>query len=686
MPSLRLSFCMVCVVITAGMITACASRGPNPETRESSVQNPVVKEEELGQEGRELLSWCRDQQKQAEALREELKANKSEEPLGILERYNRLSMHLSDAGNRSGLMQYTHPDAGVRQAGEICERELVNFSTELSLDKALYDVFAGLEGRMAALDADSSRLLSKTIRDFRRSGVDRDEPTRERIRELNRRLTELDQTFNRNLREDCRHVEVTDKARLGGLPQDFLDAHKPDDKGVIRFSTDWPDYIAVMTYADDTSLREAMYRNFMNLGHPKNGPLLKELLEKRDELAKLLGYRNWAHYSTEVMMIGTPEKVREFVDRVADLAKPRADRDMTELLDYKRRFDKEAQRIMPWERFYLSRKLMQERYAYDPEMARAYFDVRKVRQGVLDISSQLFGIEFRPAQNIKTWHSSVEVFDVTENGQALGRIYLDLYPRENKYKHAAQFSVVEGLSGVRLPEGSIVANFPDPSKSNGPALMEHEDVQTFFHEFGHLLHYILSGKQRYLRFSGVATEWDFVEVPSQLYEEWTWDTDMLRRFATNTKGEAIPADLVKKMRDAEEFGQGIHVRQQMFYAAIAIILHTQDPKPLDLHTAVNEIQTRYSPYPVVEGTYFEDGFSHLIGYSSNYYTYMWSLVIAKDIYATFKEKGLANTELSHAYRDKILAQGGRKDAAELVRDFLGRDFRFDAFNSWLMGK
>jgi thimet oligopeptidase len=267
--------------------------------------------------------------------------------------------------------------------------------------------------------------------------------------------------------------------------------------------------------------------------------------------------------------------------------------------------------------------------------------------------------------------------------EKLGRIYLDLHPRADKYKHAAQFAMIDGVLGKQLPEGALICNFADP-KDGGPALMDHGDVVTMFHEFGHLMHHVLGGKHHWIAQSGVATERDFVEAPSQMFEEWGWSYDTLSRFAKHYKtGAVIPKELVEKMRKAEKFGIGTQTVQQMFYAAIALQFHQADPAKLDQLALVKKLQVKYTPFAYVEGTKFHTSFGHLVGYSSMYYTYMWSLVIAKDMLTPFAKTNLLDTAVTYRYRDKVLVPGGTKDAADLVRDYLGRPYDFKAYEKYL---
>jgi thimet oligopeptidase len=329
---------------------------------------------------------------------------------------------------------------------------------------------------------------------------------------------------------------------------------------------------------------------------------------------------------------------------------------------------------------------MAEEYGFDSQALRAFFEYERVKKGVLDITARMFGIGYRKVTDAPVWHAEVDAYDVIEPGagdRLLGRIYLDMHPREGKYKHYAQFTLANGAAGRQLPEGVLMCNFPRP-KPGEPALMEHGSVRTFFHEFGHLLHHVLGGHTRWVGQSGVATEWDFVEAPSQMLEEWIWDLETLQTFARHYQtGEPLPAELLQRAKAADEYGKGLWVRQQMFYAATSLEFHARDPRGLDTTRVMAELQDRYTPFKYVEDTYFHESFGHLDGYSAIYYTYMWSLVIAKDLFSVFKREGLLNAQPAQRYRRAILEAGGSKPAAELVRDFLGRPYDFSAYQEWL---
>jgi thimet oligopeptidase len=407
------------------------------------------------------------------------------------------------------------------------------------------------------------------------------------------------------------------------------------------------------------------------------------MLERRRELAGLLGHGSWAAYVTEDKMIGSAEAAAAFLARIAAASAARLRRDHDQLLERLRQERPGAERVEPWDSAYLQDRIKAERYGFDARSVRPYLEYRRVVEGVLEVTGRLFGLTWRRAAGAPVWHPEVEAYDALEGEERpVGRIYLDMHPREGKYKHYAQFTLSTGVAGERLPEGVLVGNFPRPGDE--PALLEHGDVRTLFHEFGHLLHHLLGGRVRFAGQSGVATEWDFVEAPSQLLEEWVWDPEVLGGFARHHQtGAPIPGELVRALRAADEYGKGLAVRQQVFYAALSLELHRRDPAGLDPAGLAAELQEAYTPFRPVEGTWFHLSFGHLDGYSAIYYTYLWSLVIAKDLLTAFRARGLMDPEVAGRYRRAVLEPGGSRRAAELVEAFLGRPFSFDAYQAWL---
>ena len=439
----------------------------------------------------------------------------------------------------------------------------------------------------------------------------------------------------------------------------------------------------LLKYADEDKVRRALWMQFMNRAHPANEEVLKKLLALRHRYATILGFSDWASYNAGDKMLDDKQKVARFIDRVAAIARPRMEKEVVELLERKKQDDKKAKQLKSWDRFYYVIKLQKERYGVDSQEVRQYFDYPRVKQGLLDVNQSLFGVSFRKVDAAPVWHPSVEAYDVLEQGKPVARFYLDMHPRDDKYGHAAAFTMLSGVAERQLPSATLVCNFPDPS-SGGPALMEHGDVVTFFHEFGHLMHHLLSGRHRWVTLTAFNVEWDFVEVPSQLMEEWAWHPDVVQRFAIHHEtNKPIDKELVRKMRRADEFGKGVHVMRQMYLAALSLQYHDRDPKNLDLLGVIQELHERYSPYPYEKGTHFFANFGHLEGYSSTYYTYMWSLVLVKDLFTKFEQAGIMDPATASSLRSQVLAPGAERSADDLVLGFLGRGYSFDAFQNWL---
>jgi thimet oligopeptidase len=593
-----------------------------------------------------------------------------------LEEYDEATAALSDATDVMELVARVHPDPEMRAAAETAEQRLRGCATDITLNREVYDALAAAD--LSGADPDTHHWLTTTLRAFRRGGVDRDDATRERVRTLQRELVEIGQEFARNINSDTRSAKL-ELSALDGMPADWVLAHPPGDDGLVTVTTDYPDVVPFMTYARDGAARERMLRLWRQRGHPANIDVLRRMLERRHALATLLGYPNWAAYATEIRMVATEEAAAEFIDRISAVSTDRMRQDYAALLARKQVDDPRAIAVEPWDRWHLEELVKSERYAVDSQELRPYFEYGRVRDGLMSVVAQLFGIEFRARPDLPVWHPEVEAYDVFEGDTLLGRILLDMHPRPDKYRHAAMYTLTTGKAGRRLPECALLCNFPRTGE-----LLQHGDVVTFFHEFGHLLHHVFGGSQRWAGVSGIATERDFIEAPSQLLEEWTMDAATLATFAVHHEtGEPLPAQTVERLRAADEFGKGLQVRQQMFYAALSLELHRRDPDGLDPLAVERETQHRHTPYRHPDGTWLHLSFGHLEGYSACYYTYTWSLVIAKDLFTGFDQGNLLDRDTAARYRKTVLATGGSAPAADLVRNFLGRDYTFDAYRAWL---
>ncbi len=594
--------------------------------------------------------------------------------------YDDVLLELEAVSSQAQLIQSVHPIEGLRQTAEKVSQKAGTFATELSLNRGVYDALAALDASKA--DEETQYYLKRTLRDFRLAGVDKDEATRARIKALRDELVIIGQDFDRNIRTDLRTVTAKSAAELDGLPPDFIAKHKPDANGLITLTIDYPDALPVFSFAKNEDLRKRMYMEYNNRGYPKNIETLDKMVARRAELARLVGYANWADYITADKMVGSAANASQFIDRIVAASGPKADREFEVLLKRKQQDVPGATVVNGWERAYYAELVRKASYEFDSQSVRPYLAFDRVKQGLFDVTGRLFGVTYRPV-NVATWDKSVEAYEMVENGQVIGRFYLDMHPRKDKYNHAAEFPLRSGLTGRQIPEAALVCNLPG-GDAGDPGLMTHDDVQTFFHEFGHLVHTLVAGRHRWIGISGISTEQDFVEAPSQMLEEWTWDPKTLQTFAKHFEtNEPMPTPLVTRMRRASEFGKAMTVRQQMVYARLSLSIYDRDPKAVDTTAMVKDLVNKYTRTPYVEGTHFQTSFGHLDGYSAVYYTYMWSLVIAKDMFSQFDRANLLAPTVAAKYRTAVLAPGGSRPAATLVTEFVGRPFSYKAWEDWL---
>ncbi|MBX3189756.1 MAG: Zn-dependent oligopeptidase [Labilithrix sp.] len=596
---------------------------------------------------------------------------------------------LRNAGDFPGLMAVAHPDEKVREKAKACEPKIDRFETSLWLDAVIARVVKRYadKGDPGSSNVARARLLSHVLRDFRRNGLDLDAAGQARLRALNEELTKLGQDFDSNLAASHLSIDAT-PAQLEGLPKEWLASHPPGKDGKVRVTTDYPDYFPVLTYAKDRKVALELYKQFDNRAADKNVAVIEKILALRTEKAKLLGYATWADYVLEPRMAKNAKTVDAFLEGLKKHLAKKGDAEMAEFRAMHVKLGGKANDpIPPSDRLYLEDQVRKAKYGLDSKEVSQYFEVQKVKEGLLTITSKLFGISYRPVQTA-TWHADVEAKEVFDaSGKLLGRFYFDLYPRDGKYKHAAVFSIrdtIKKADGTRLvPIAAIECNFPRPSPGGPPALMSHQDAVTFFHEFGHVLHHLLS-ESELTSFAGTSVARDFVESPSQMLEEWAWAKETLDLFAVHHEtGKPLPAPLHASMLRSRGFGRAIATQRQLFLAALDQRYHTRPP-PFDTTQVLKETHDAYTPFKYVEGTHFQASFGHLIGYDAGYYGYQWALSIAQDLFTRFKKEGLMNAKTAADYRASILAAGASDDEAKLVARFLGRAPSDAAYRAFLL--
>jgi thimet oligopeptidase len=615
-----------------------------------------------------------------------------------LRHYDDAVAELSAAGSQTALLDSVYPDKAIRDTARDLTQIIAQAGVALALNQQVYQALREVDPESA--DDATRHYLERTLLQYRLAGVDKDEATRARIKELQDKATLLSLTFNRNVQENVNTVTVEDPAELYGLPKDFLQAHPPGADGKITLSTDFPDYLPVMTFAQSAPIRRRMFVAYNTRAFPQNRQILLDLLAIRKEIATILGFPTWADLATADQMMESAANMRAFLDELDVASKGGAEKEYSMILEFARGRQEDLEAIDASSRGYWLEQYRRSAFEFDSQSVRPYFPYERVEQGVLATAARLFQVEFRRVTNVQAWHPDVVTYEVYEESSRnredraalIGRFYLDMHPREGKNKWFSAHPLIPGVSdhgegdqhmSQQIPQAALICNFPG-GKPGEPGLMQHSDVVTYFHEFGHLMHALLGGHQRWAGLSGIATEGDFVEVPSQMLEEFFRDHRLLATFAHHHEtGEPIPAELVMRMNRAGAFGRADWVRTQLFYTTYSLLLHTEDPATLDPDELFRSLYTRFLPYTWIDGNRMYASFTHLVGYSSNYYTYLYDKVIALDFYSQFSRTNPLDDSTSMKYRRTVLEPGGSIPGKQLVLHFLGRNQSTDAFTDWI---
>jgi thimet oligopeptidase len=596
--------------------------------------------------------------------------------------YDEAIRQLNSAIYFSTLMQQLHPDAAYRDRATAMTTKVSSAQTALSLNRDVYRALAGLD--VSKADSATRYYVQRQLLEFRLAGVDKDDATRAKLRKLQDQLTEDQSMFERNISDDTKSVELADASELEGMPKDYIDNHKPGADGKIHITTNYPDLFPVLDFAKSDQLRRSLWEAWMSRAYPKNRDVLMNMMQTRYEIAALLGYSSWADYNAADKMMKNGLGIAKFIEELDVATRPNAQREFDMLLTEKRKTSPDAKEIAGYESFRYSELVRRSQYDFDSQSVRPYFPYQEVKQGIMGTAATLFHVSFRREQNGAVWDPAVETWDVIENGAPIGRFYLDMHPRPGKYSHAQMAPVLDGIRGKQLPEAILECNFPQPTATD-PGLMEYGDVETFFHEFGHLMHHILGGQQQWAGISGISMESDFVEAPSQMLEEWLKSPQVLVSFAHHYKtGEPIPTELVERMNRASAFGRAGSVALQNALSAISYDIYKDPPQKVDLDAIVSENFRRHELFaPIPADAHFYASFDHLAGYSSAYYTYMWDKVIAEDFFQQFDQKNLLAGDTPMRYRRTVLELGGSMSANDLVKNFLGRPQKTGPFQKWM---
>jgi thimet oligopeptidase len=588
------------------------------------------------------------------------------------------TQHVNSAAYFASLMEQVHPEATFRDHAQAMLTKASALQTAIALNHEVYNALAALD--LSQADSATRYYVQRQLLEFRLAGVDKDEATRAQLKKLNEQATDLQSKFDRNISDGQKTIEA-DPGELDGLPQDYIDRHKPGADGKVQLTTDYPDSLPIFTFAKSDALRRRMYVAFDTRAYPQNQEVLMNLLKTRYQIASLLGYTNWADYNAADKMILKGHNIGEFIQQINDAARPIGEREFQMLLAEKQKTHPGAKGIEDYERSYYQELVRRSQYNFDSQSVRPYFPFMQVKQGILDAASALFGVSFEQESHVPSWDPAVETWIVLDSGKPIGRFYLDMHPRPGKYSHAEMVPVLDGVRGKQLPEAILVCNFPAPTAGDS-GLMTYDDVETFFHEFGHLMHHILGGQQPWAGISGISMESDFVEAPSQMLEEWIRSPQVLAKFARHYKtGEPIPADLVDRMNRASAFGRAGWVMRQNEFTAISYDFYKVKPEDVDFDAITEHDALRYTPFTPIPDTHFWASFGHLGGYSSAYY--LWDKEIAEDFFLQFDQKNLLAGDAPARYRKLVLEPGGSMSANDLVKNFLGRQQNMTALEKWM---
>ena len=599
-----------------------------------------------------------------------------------------ISYQISLTDNRFSVIKETSTDAKLRDAATDALKALEEWTVGIDYREDVYKALKAYADRKPKLKGEDAKLLTETMRDYRRAGLELPKPQRDEVEKMRKELSRLTTDYESNITKAQKAVKFT-LIELEGVPESFLAQVKTGaDEYTVMANITWH-YMSVMDNAKREETRKKLITEHDNLARAENIPLLEKILPLRDDIAHKLGYKTWADYQIEVKMAGTAAAAIDFLEKLKTGLQPKFDAELAEFrrIKIKETGDTNAQ-VCVWDWRYLSSQLKKEKYNVDAEQLRVYFPYQRVLDGMFNIYQNIFGLKFERVEPPYKWIGDLQLYAVSDakTEEPLGLFYLDMFPREGKYNHFAQFHLIQGkvmASGkYQRPTVALICNFPSPSKDK-PSLLAHSDVETIFHEFGHAMHSMMT-RAKYARFSGTSVPRDFVEAPSQMLENWVWDKKVLDSFAADYRdpSKKIPADILAKLREAKFATEGTRYRRQLSFALTDLTLHTQvhDGNAAEALPLSNKVLSEVF-LPMVPDTAFVAYFGHLMGYDAGYYGYAWADAISADMATVFEKapNGYFDQAAGHRLRVEIYEPGNSRDVNESIEKFLGRTRSLDPF-------
>jgi thimet oligopeptidase len=595
---------------------------------------------------------------------------------------------ISLTADRLSLIKETSTNAAIREAATDAIKELEEWMVGLDYREDVYKAVKAYADRKPKLAGEEAKLLFETMRDYRRAGLDLPKPQRDEVERMRKQLASLATDFESNVTKAQKAVKFT-KAELEGVPESFLEQFKTGADEYTVMANVTFQYLAVEDNAAREETRKKLLIEHDNLARADNIPLLEKILPLRDDIAKKLGYKTWADYQTEVKMVKNAATAIEFVQKLKTGLQPKFDAEIAEFrkLKVKQTGDAKAQ-INIWDWRYFSNELKKEKYTVDAEQLRVYFPYQKALEGMFDIYQSIFGLKFEKLDPPYKWIGDLQLYGVSDadTGEPMGLFYLDMFPREGKYNHFAQFGIIGGkqIAGGKYqrPTVALICNFPSPTKDK-PSLLAHSDVETLFHEFGHAMHSILT-RAKFSRFAGSSVPRDFVEAPSQMLENWVWDKKVLDSFAADYRdpSKKIPAEILAKLKEARLAVEGTRYRRQLSFGSVDLTLHTQihDGNARDTLPLANKVLSDVF-FPLAPDTAFVAYFGHLMHYDAGYYGYAWADAIAADMATVFERapNGYFDKSAGRRLRTEIYEPGDSRDVNISIEKFLGRPRSIEPF-------